>query len=645
MRTIFNQFLILLFIISAIFNFQVLDNPQLPYEQFWWYFSRPLLWVLDSMFGGQATAIKAFTLLLLVCRIGWVIYSHNFKLPSMTIRIAQEIKKSWQNSTSSDSQGSLLKWIFSKSKKVDPIQKALLPTQPTAVQKDSSNSLLKDLFKKDLTKKIDEKVHEKTMAKIDFPADKPTFSTNLMPSDGNTGGVIDETFLIQNARALQDKLMEFNVPVTIDGFDIGPTVVQVRVRPEAGIKVSTIENLKSDIALSMKTKALRIISPIPGTDCVWIQIPNPKPRAVYLWDILKSREFALTMQDNLTNLALWVWIDGTHIINSLEAMPHLLIAWATWSGKSVWVNGMILSLMYQNSPAELKFLMIDPKQVEMEFYSWLPYLLAPIVTKADKALKLLQRAVEEMEVRYTKLKKNRAKKLEEYNEKNPDDNMYRIIIVIDELADLMMSWNKKDVENCITRIAQKARAVWIHLIVATQRPSVNVLTWLIKANIPTRVAFWVVSQIDSRTILWMKWAEDLVGRWDMLYMDTKTKYPVRMQSPFVDTAEIEKIMKALKDKYMKWLTEEDVYHPEIVRILEWKAELASHVFWGDESGDDEELIQRAIIVISETRKASATMLQRKLNVGFARAARIMDALEDRWIVWPQEWAKARDILI
>lgn len=346
----------------------------------------------------------------------------------------------------------------------------------TGSSSSSGSSLVKDIFKQSLTKKVDEKVHKKTTVKIDYPKDKPTFSTSLMPGDNGADTNIDETFLIKNAKALQDKLMEFNVPVTIDGFDIGPTVVQVRVRPEAGIKVSSIENLKNDIALSMKTKSLRIICPIPGTDCVGIQIPNPKAKPVYLGDVLKSQDFSTSMHKNLTNMALGVSIDNRNIIKPLNAMPHALIAGATGSGKSVGVNGMILSLMYQNSPAELKFLMIDPKQVEMELYSGLPYLLAPIVTRPDKALKVLQWSVDEMETRYTKLKKSKTKKLAQYNRKHPEDKMYRIVIVIDELADLMMSGNKKEVELCITRIAQKARAVGMHLIIATQRPSVNVLT-------------------------------------------------------------------------------------------------------------------------------------------------------------------------
>lgn len=483
------------------------------------------------------------------------------------------------------------------------------------------------------------------MQVIDFPQDKPTFSTDLMDSDPKTDVAVSDAFLVEKAQSLQNKLMEFNVPVEIQGFDIWPSVVQVRVKPEAGIKVASIEWLKNDIALSMKSKWLRIVAPIPGTDNIGIQIPNPQPRMVHLWDILKTPDFAKAMQKSLTNMAMWKAIDGSNVILALEKMPHLLVAWATGQGKSVWVNDMILSLIYQNSPSELKFLMIDPKQVEMELYSWLPYLLAPIVTQADKALKMLQWAVEEMEVRYTKLKKTRVKKLEEYNEKHPEDSMYRIVIVIDELADLMMSGNKKDVETCITRIAQKARAVGMHLIIATQRPSVNVLTGLIKANIPTRVSFWVVSQIDSRTILGMKWAEDLVGRGDMLYLDATTKYPVRIQAPFIDTPEIERIMKSLKEKYMNWLTEDDIYHPELVRLLEWKVQSAFAGSTSSGAWDDEELIEQAIEVITTKRKASATLLQRTLNVWFARAARILDALEERWIVWPQDWAKPREIYI
>ena len=283
-------------------------------------------------------------------------------------------------------------------------------------------------------------------------------------------------------------------------------------------------------------------------------------------------------------------------------------------------------------------------------YSGLPYLLAPIVYDSGKAIKLLQRTVEEMEKRYTTLKDQRVRNLDEYNEKmsaEGQEKMYRIVFIIDEMADMMLSSsaNRKEVENCINRLAAKARAVGIHLILATQRPSVNVITGLIKANIPTRIAFGVVSEVDSRTILGRKGAEDLVGKGDMLYMDPSTKFPIRIQAPFIATEEIEKVVAQLRNKYMQGLSEDDIYNQEIIAALESRLETAKGSFAGGDSGDDEDLVNQAIQVIAETRKASATLLQRKLNVGFARAARIMDILEERGVIGPQEGAKPRDIFI
>ncbi|MFA5748414.1 MAG: FtsK/SpoIIIE domain-containing protein, partial [Candidatus Absconditabacterales bacterium] len=332
-------------------------------------------------------------------------------------------------------------------------------------------------------------------------------------------------------------------------------------------------------------------------------------------------------------------------IKTLESMPHLLVAGATGSGKSVGVNDFIISLMYQNTPSELKFLMVDPKQVELELYSGLPYLLAPIVYEPEKALKLLRRTEHEMEKRYGILKEKRVKNIDEYNLKIIGEKMYRIVFVIDELASLMLSKNKRDVENCITHISAKARAVGIHLIIATQRPSVDVITGLIKANIPTRMAFGTVSEIDSRTILGRKGAETLLGKGDMLYMDPSTKSPVRIQVPFVSTDEIEKIAQTLKNKYMGGLTEEDIYNQDIMNVLENKLEAGDQLFYGGGNGGDDELVEQAINIISQTRKASATLLQRKLGVGFARAARIMDIIEEKGLIGPQEGAKPRDIFM
>lgn len=616
--------------LSAILNFPIIDWDPSKYKQLWWYISWPLIYLLKAIFGDNALAVKVFIIILMIILIGWILYCFNFSLPKINI---QQEKKPVKN--------------VKKQEKRDIAQKISKATSKTIEEDDyTPQTISKSFVSTLLKKKVEEKIQEKEIRQrptISFSGEKPTFMTNILET-GDQKVNIDETFLMEKAKSLQSKLMEFNVPILIEWFDIWPSIVQIRIKPESGIKITTIEWLANDIAMSLKCKSLRIIAPIPGTDCVGIQIPNPKPSMVKIADILNSDNFQESIKKSDTNLSLGKAIDGSIIVKTLESMPHLLVAWATGSGKSVWINDFILSLMYQNTPSELKFLMVDPKQVELELYSGLPYLLAPIVYESEKALKLLKWAVDEMERRYTLLKDKRVKNIDEYNSKIIGEKMYRIVFVIDELADMMMSGNKKDVETCITRIAQKARAVGIHLIVATQRPSVNVITGLIKANIPTRIAFGVVSEIDSRTILWRKWAEALLGKWDLLYIDPSTKHPIRIQAPFVSTEEIEKVVQTLKNKYMWWLTEEDIYNPEIIQMLESKMEAGASLFAWWTSGDDE-LIEQAIQVIAETRKASATLLQRRLGVGFARAARIMDQLEERWIVGPQNWAKPRDIFI
>jgi len=639
MNLLLRQFLVILMLVSAVLNFPILDSWASNFQDYWWYISWPIFWLLKMMFGNQVTAIKAFVIILLIWSVIWILYTFNFSLPKINFKVERESVPSNAKTSQPKVERQSTKDIVEKlNQKPFGVQTSV----QTAGHTWDSRSFLKELIKWKVEEKIQEK---KPRPIISFAWDKPTFSTSLL-KPGDTSSSINEKFLVEKAKALQDKLMEFNVPVTIEWFDLWPSVVQVRIKPEAWVAISKIESLANDIKLSLKSKSLRIVAPIPGTDTVWIQIPNPDPKMVRLQDIIASSEFEKWMEKDPTNLTLWKWIDWSIIVKTLDSMPHLLVAWATWSWKSVWVNWFILSLMYQNTPSELKFLMVDPKQVELELYSGLPYMLGPIVSDPDKALKLLRWAVDEMEHRYSLLKDKRVRNIDEYNQKIIGEKMFRIVFVIDELADMMMHKNKKDVETCITRIAQKARAVWIHLIVATQRPSVNVITWLIKANMPTRIAFGVVSQVDSMTILGRKWAEDLVWKWDLLYIDTTTKRPIRAQSPFVETWEIERVVQTLKDKYMSWLSEDDIYNPEIIQALEDKVETASWSFgtWWS-WGSDEELIQQAIQVIAETRKASATLLQRKLNVWFARAARIMDELEERWVIWPQQWAKPRDIYI
>lgn len=655
-RWLFKFSLILITIICGFLNFPLLDiwfsrisSPEfrgLLLDNGWWLWYT-FLRLIDRGLGWEVQAIKivVFACFLITC-IAIGIY-YNLKIPALrfeaianhyeavktTVKKAKEASQSTAKSPSPAQKATNEQFSSGQSNNTDQ--------SPEGAEK----SLLKSILKDKLANKIQQKEDEQTIRQlhINFPKNKPTFSIDLLDKNMSPWPSLDEEVLMEKAQAIRNKLAEFDIDVTIEWFNIWPTVIQFKLKPDSGVKITKIESYDKDIALALRTKSLRILAPIPGTDTVGIEIPNPKPQMVYLSDVIGGINFTKWMTQSFTNLPIGTSIDGTHLIRDLESMPHVLVAGATGSGKSVGVNTFITALMYQNTPSELKFLMVDPKQVELGIYEGIPYLLAPIITDAGKAVKLLKRSVDFMEERYTKLKKVKVRNLTEYNEKvKEDERMYRLVIIIDELADLMMSGNKKDTETYITRIAQKARAVGIHLILATQRPSVNVITGLIKANIPTRIAFWVVSQIDSRTILDVKGAEDLVGKWDLLYMDPKTKFPIRVQAPYISTGETEEVVRAIIDTYMVGLTENDIFHPEIIRLLESKGEYA-----GDDmvQGDDEELIEQAIQIISETRKASATMLQRKLGVGFPRAARLIDIMEQRGIVGPQEGARPRDILI
>jgi len=642
---------LLLFFISSILNFQLIGinladwtseavrNSIEAHGWRLWYLG--ILWA-DYLFGGSENAIKGFFLAALVATLIAIALYYKVKIP--TIRF-ESMKDSYE--TVKKTTGKVAKATTRKKSVAATAWVVASKIAADSKQDDVDKQTLKSLIKNKISTTVQKKDDQKKIQQIhiSFPQDKPTFPIDLLEKGERLDVTVDEDWLLKKAQWIKDKLAEFGIEVDIEGFNIGPTVMQIKIKPQAWIKVSKIENLKKDLALWLRTKSLRVLAPIPGTDSVGIEIPNPKPQTVRLWDSFTSLEFSQSMKDTWTGLVIGKGIWWEQMVKPLEKMPHLLVAGATWSGKSVGINWFIASLIYQNSPSELKFIMVDPKQVELGIYEWIPYLLAPIITQPDKAVKVLKWAVWYMNERYKLLKENKVRNIDEYNEKVTDkEKMYRLVIIIDELADLMMSGNKKDTEQYIARIAQMARAVWIHLILATQRPSVNVITWLIKANIPTRISFWVVSQIDSRTILDMKWAEDLVGKWDLLYMDPKGKYPIRIQGPFIDTPETEKIVDSIKEKYMSNLTEDDIYHPEIMRILNntW-----SGIAWsgGDVSDSDEELIEQAMQIISMTRKASATMLQRKLWIWFPRAARLIDILEERWVVWPQIWSKAREILI
>jgi S-DNA-T family DNA segregation ATPase FtsK/SpoIIIE len=446
----------------------------------------------------------------------------------------------------------------------------------------------------------------------------------------------DDKLLKANAEKIRTKLKQFDITVAMSDVHVGPTVVQYTLKPSEGVKLSKITNLKNDLALALAAKSIRIEAPIPGKALVGIELPAEQRMVVKLREMMESEEFQKISQGNKLTLPLGRDVTGKPITAELSDMPHLLIAGATGAGKSVAMNTFLVSLLYQNSPAELKFIMVDPKQVELRDYNGIPHLLTPVITDPEKAANALKWAVAEMNRRYQTIAHAGCRSIDEFNaDENTKKKMPKIIVLIDELADLMMS-NGKEVEASICRLAQMARAVGIHLIIATQRPSVDVITGLIKANIPTRISFAVTSSIDSRTILDTMGAEDLLGRGDMLYLQKDFAKPMRIQGIFVSNLEIKKVTNKLKLSY------EPDYKDEIIDKNMNKHSNDSN---SPENSDDDDLYSEAYKIVVDHRKASASLLQRKLKIGYARAARLLDLLEEKGVVGPVNGAKPREIYI
>lgn len=444
---------------------------------------------------------------------------------------------------------------------------------------------------------------------------------------------VSDKILKSNAEKIRDKLSQFGIDVRMRDVNIGPSVMQYTLEPHEGIKLTKITALKNDIALALAAKSIRIEAPIPGKSLVGIEVPNDKRMVVRLREIMESQEF--TSVNSKLSLCIGRDVGGTPVIDDLASMPHLLIAGATGSGKSVGMNTFLLSLLYQNSPRDLKFIMVDPKRVELMPYNGIPHLLTPVITDPVKAHGALKWAVGEMNRRYKVLSEKGYRNISEYN-KEEEKSMHKIVIVIDELADLMMQSTKKETEAAICRIAQMARAVGMHLIIATQRPSVNVITGVIKANIPARIAFTVTTGVDSRTIIDGIGAEDLLGMGDMLYLPGNMSRPIRVQGIYVDRKEIEKVTNRLK------LTVDPVYDDTIVNGS--KSE-GGTIVDGGSGADQDDLYDEALALIQQTGKASASLFQRRLSVGYARAARILDILEENGVIGPANGAKPRKILI
>ncbi len=465
---------------------------------------------------------------------------------------------------------------------------------------------------------------------------------DLLESKHSQLTVNDEDLKEQAAR-IKEKLKEFEIDVTMKDAHPGPTVTQFTLQPAEGIKLSKIESLKDDLALALAAQSLRIEAPIPGKALVGIEMPNAERSTVYLRELLESNSFRKS--ESPLTIPLGRGVSGDAFVADIQDMPHLLIAGATGAGKSVCMNTFLISLLFQNAPHELKFILIDPKRVELMPYNGIPHLLTPVITESDKALQALRWALAEMGRRLHRFSEAGVRNIAEFNEKqqSEDQLLPRIVIVIDELADLMMRQHRKDTETMIARIAQMARAVGMHLIIATQRPSVDVVTGLIKANIPTRIAFRVVSAIDSRTILDSIGAEDLLGKGDMLYMTASTAKPIRVQGIFISTKETERVINAVKVAGGGMLTEEitlgEGNEPGEGSHLHHQIDLDAD----DNGGDD--LFFDAVRVVQETGKASASLLQRQLKVGYARAARLLDIMEEKGIIGPSDGAKARKVYI
>lgn len=588
--------------------------------------------------------------------------NHLFKIPEKVWEIKETFVWEWLKIPKKEKNEKTVKIKETKEdleknklkEEIERIRKEKEELEKIAAEKQSKNNLIKETPKKISIEKSsflfwkkDEKNSEEKNNVVKLKNTNNFWnweypSLNLLNDKPEWAWTVDKNEIRKKELEIQEKLLQFKIEVEMQWYQVWPTVIQYRLKPKDWIKLQKIVNLKDDLALALHAKSLRIQAPIPWLWVVWVEVPNPKREAVYLKEVLNSSDF----NDKKIELPISIWKDVSWntLVWDLAEMPHLLVAWQTKSWKSVWMNWFIMSLLYKFSPSELRMIMVDPKMVELSVYNWIPHLLTPVITNSDKALNSLKWSVAEMLRRYQLASKINAKNLLEYNAKvEKSDKLHYIIIIIDELADLMMSWNKKEIEDNIARIAQMWRAVWMHLIIATQRPSVNVLTWLIKANVPSRIAFTVASGIDSRTVLDQGWAEDLLWKWDMLYYPTWNPEPLRVQWVFVETAEVERVVNKLK----LTIDPDMLQNLQLPEIANWKSKFEGSIMekydWNQD--EDPKIIEEAIEILRKEKKWSTSLLQRKLWLWYARAAKILDILEDLEIVWPSNWSKPREVFL
>lgn len=499
-------------------------------------------------------------------------------------------------------------------KKPKTIKKEIEKTQKTEETKDNKEEI-----------DIEKEIHKEDIVHYEFP------SLDLLKEVEVTNTSSKGKEIKDNIKIIQDTLNNFGVDAKVIGVNSGPTITSYEISLAAGVKVSKILSLSDNLALALATTDIRILAPIPGKSAVGIEVPNKNKDTLLLKEILDSDEFR-NLKSKLP-LALGKDVTGNTIISSIANMPHLLIAGATGSGKSVCINTIIMSILYKARPDEVKLIMIDPKVVELNVYNNIPHLLIPVVTNAKKAQFSLNWAVQEMEKRYQLFAKNNVKDMQGYNELDTiTEKMPQIVIIIDELADLMMV-AATEVEDAICRLAQMARAAGMHLIVATQRPSVDVITGTIKANIPSRISFQVSSQIDSRTILDMSGAEKLLGKGDMLYYPSNLSKPIRVQGAFVSDKEVKRVCDFIRNQG------EANYNQDAVESI--STNNTSQTM----QDDKDDLYDEAVKLVVADGQASISYLQRKLKIGYSRAARIVDQMEEMGVVSGYDGSKPRKVLI
>ena len=532
----------------------------------------------------------------------------------------------------------------SKLKKYQHGKEDIVPfTLEKETEKVSPNTIEANLFKQEQEIK-EEKVKEvltleHTMTVEDENYEFPPIEILSEPEKRTLKG--GKKAVTDTATRLQKTLYSFGVSAKVENVSVGPAITRYELKPAEGVRVSKIANLADDIALNLAAETIRIEAPIPGKQAVGIEVPNKETEVVHLREIIDTDSF----KNHKSKLAFALGKDvaGKEIVTDIAKMPHVLIAGATGSGKSVCINTLISSIIYKAKPSEVKLLMVDPKVVELSVYNGIPHLLIPVVTDPRKAAGALAWAVQEMENRYATFAAKGVRDLKGYNESVEKEGeigkLPQIVIIIDELADLMMV-AAKDVEDSICRLAQKARAAGMHLVIATQRPSVDVITGIIKANIPSRISFAVSSQVDSRTILDMIGAEKLLGKGDMLFYPSGAPKPTRIQGAFVSDAEVEKIVDFLK------ANGEVNYSEDIMQSIEnankTDKELEAETM---EEDDTDPLLMEAIDVVVETGQASTSFIQRRFKVGYARAGRIIDQMEERGVISGYQGSKPREVLL